>query len=373
MDTREKLDLLARDAQYDLSCACGTKNNTDHRKRSKNGSWLYPVTVPGGGTGIMLKTLMTNACSNDCKYCPLRSNQDHKRMAVTPDKLARFFMDIKDKQGLIGLFLSSGVLDTPDRTMERLIDTAEILRKSYQYRGYIHIKIIPGASYTAIERAIALSSAVSLNIETPGVRHYSKLSDMKDYMRDIINPLKYMSSLTTKGAAYQKVGKTTQFIVGASDETDQEIITYLWGLYKRLEMNRIYFSAYQKGLGEKSIPGEAIITQEPTAHLIREHRLYQADFLVRTYGFSLEDFSYEQGALSLDKDPKQVWADNHPEFFPVRLRSADRHELLRVPGLGPALVNRILTARKQSSLRSLDDIKIPRHLASKASSYVISD
>ncbi len=373
MDTRETLDLLARDAQYDLSCACGTKNNTDHRKRSENGSWLYPVTVPGGGTGVMLKTLMTNACANDCKYCPLRSNQDYKRIAVAPEKLAQFFIDIKDRQGLIGLFLSSGVLDTPDRTMERLIDTAEILRKGYRYRGYIHIKIIPGASQSAVERAVSLSSAVSLNIETPGIRHFSRLSEKKDYMRDIINPLKYLSSLTAKGSSYARVSKTTQFIVGASDETDQEIVTYLWGLYKRLQMDRIYFSAYQRGLGDNTIPGETISNSEPNAHLMREHRLYQTDFLVRTYGFTLEDFSFHQGALSLEKDPKQVWAEGHPEFFPVRLRYANRNELLRVPGLGPTLVSRIISARKQGSIKSLYDIKIPKHLASKASSYVIPE
>lgn len=369
MDIQGSLDLLAQDAQYDLACACGTAKNSDHRKRGENG-WLYPVTVPGGGTGIMLKTLITNACSNDCKYCPLRSESNHPRIAVRPERLAEFFMKACVPKGLIGLFLSSGVIDSPDRTMDPLIRTAEILRKRYQYRGYIHTKIIPGASAAAIEEAVSLSSAVSLNIETPGEKHFSQLSQRKNYLTDIIEPLKYISSLTAKGSPYKRVKKTSQFIVGASDEHDREILSYLWGLYTRLDYNRIYFSSYQQGLGDPSIPGEQHQEQTPEASFTREHRLYQADFLVRKYGFSLEDFSFERGNLVLDKDPKQTWADRHPDFFPVSIKKADKEALLRVPGLGPTLVKRILTHRRTSPLSSIDDIRIQKHLADKARPYI---
>ena len=371
METHETLELLARDAQYDLACACGTSKNDDHRTRGKNGSWLYPVTVPGGGSGIMLKTLMTNSCSNDCRYCPLRCERDYPRLAVQPDRLASFFIDLQSRRRLIGMFLSSGVLDSADRTMQRLIDTAAILRKRYAYRGYIHIKIIPGASKEAVRQAVSLSSAVSINIETPGVRHFSRLSESKDYLKDIIEPMKYISELTAKGSPYRRVSKTTQFIVGASDETDREILTYMQGLYQRLNYSRVYFSSYQKGLGDPSIPGEQRVCAAEDEPFVREHRLYQADFLIRKYGFNFEDFLFEDDDLSLNKDPKQVWADAHPEFYPVNINRASKQSLLRVPGIGPETARRIIKARKEHTISRLEDINVQRYLAEKAREYII--
>ncbi len=370
MSTLETLEILSRDAQYDLACACGTKKGDDHRKRGTDGGWLYPVTVPGGGSGIMLKTLMTNSCSSDCRYCPLRKDQDTRRVALQPEKLARFFMDIQSRRKLIGLFLSSGILDTPDRTMQMLIDTARILRRHYSYRGYIHIKIIPGASREAIREAVSLSHAVSLNIETPGEKHFSLLSRTKSYMEDIINPLKYLSQITGPEGPYRRVSKTTQFIVGASHESDRDILRYMWRLYKNLGLNRIYFSAYQQGLGDSSIPGEQRDISSTDQVFMREHRLYQADFLVRSYGFSFDDFIFDQGHLSLEEDPKLVWARSHPEYFPLNVQQAGKAELLRVPGLGPAMVKRIMAARKVQTLKDLSDAEIPAHLARKALGYV---
>lgn len=368
MDIVSKLDLLAQDAQYDLACACGTSDPADHRHRGRGGNWLYPVTVPGGGTGIMLKTLVTNACSSDCGYCPLRSGGKSNRVNIAPEELASIFLDICRRKSLIGLFISSGILDTPDRSMQLLTDTAAILRYRYHYRGYIHIKIIPGASDAAIEAALSLASAVSLNIETPGERFFSKLSQAKRYSSDIIEPIKKISSLTGKGGKFSRVRTSTQFIVGAADERDADILPYMWGLYDRLKLGRIYFSSYQKGLGLPTIPGETAPYGES---FIREHRLYQSDFLFRRYGFTLDDFTFtEDGYLDLSRDPKQAWADNHPEFFPVSLRRSSREELLRVPGLGPVLVNRILKHRSSTPISSLETIRIPRHLLNKAAPYI---
>ena len=371
MSLLSRLELLAQDAQYDLACACGTANSQDHRKKGKEGHWLYPVSVVGGGTGIMMKTLMTNMCTNDCGYCPLRSESNTPRTHIKPQEVAQFYMDIYRKKRLIGIFLSSGVLDTPDRSMQELIDTAFLLRKKYHYRGYIHTKIIPGASDAAIEQAIQLSSAVSLNIETPGSSYFEKLSRSKNYDNDIIRPIKLMSSLTQKGAQYSKVNTTTQFIVGASDEKDKDIISYMWGLYDRLHFGRIYFSGYQKGLGNPAIPGEQYKKDAPEALFMREHRLYQSDFLMRKYGFRQNDFIFStDGTLDLSRDPKQVWADNHPEFFPVSFKKGDKEELLRVPGLGPILVQRILEHRKSTPVSNLDTVKIPSHLREKARPYL---
>lgn len=388
MDVADKLDILSRDAQYDLSCACGTKNPAEHRQRGRGDSWLYPVTVANGGTGIMLKTLMTNSCSNDCLYCPLRNDSDTRRVGLKPDELAAFFMQLQAKRPLIGIFLSSGVMGSPDNTMDRLVSTAEILRRHYRYKGYIHLKIIPGSSKAAIDKALSLSSAVSLNIETPGAAHFSKLSLRKRYEEDIIAPLRYISEQTAKGAAHAKVCKTSQFIVGASDESDKEILAYSWGMYRRLGFDRLYYSAYQSGLGDPSLPGErrSLALQEQTddtglfpvpivlpgnSLLVREHRLYQTDFLFRRYGFTYDDIPFNaDGNLDMSKDPKQLWADAHPEFYPVSLNKASKEQLLRVPGVGPAWADRIVKARSGLSIHSLDALRVPDHLYQKASAYV---
>lgn len=387
MDITGKLDILARDAQYDLSCACSTKKPEEHRKRSKDGSWLYPVTVASGGSGIMLKTLVTNACSNDCKYCPLREEADTRRISISPDELARFFMELQAKRPLLGLFVSSGVSGTPDRTMERLIATAELLRNRYRYRGYVHIKIIPGASREAIDRALLFASAVSLNIETPGAGHFAKLSACKRYDEDIIGPLKYISEQTAKGSRFARVHKTSQFVVGALDETDREILKYTWGMYRRLGYDRLYYSAYQAGLGDPSIPGEQSSHHAPqpdrqgsllpvgagtdTTMLMREHRLYQADFLYRRYGFSYDDLLFgPEGNLDLSRDPKQVWADRHPDRYPVSISQGSKEDLLRVPGLGPVLVDRIVKLRRSASIGPPGNLRLPKHLLEKAVPYL---
>ncbi len=392
MDVQEKLDILARDAQYDLSCACGTKKPEEHRKKNALGDrWLYPVTVAGGGSGIMLKTLMTNGCGNDCKYCPLRSQKDFRRVSLEPSELASFFMEFQRKRHMIGLFLSSGVIGNPDRTMERLVGTAEILRKKYRYRGYVHLKIIPGASQAAIDKAMSYASAVSLNIETPGEKHFHKLTDRKRYETDIVSPLRYISEQTRRGGPFPRVHTSSQFIVGASDETDQEILQYGWAMYRNLEFERLYYSAYQNGLGDPSIPGERqlekelIVEEQPTLFelppvyrpvgaqklLVREHRLYQADWLFRKYRFDYDDLLFDtSGNLDLTKDPKQRWADAHPEYYPVSVRKASLNQLLRVPGIGPTFARRIVDQRKDAVLCTLDDLRLPNAYLKKASPYL---
>ncbi len=375
MDIQDKLDILSRDAQYDLSCACGTKNPSEHRKRNSTGSgWLYPTTTASGGPGIMLKTLLGNRCSNDCKYCPLRENQDFRPIALGPKEMASFFYEFQSKRSLIGLFLSSAVLGTPDKTMELLVETAKILRNYYHYKGYIHLKVIPGASKASIDAALRYASALSLNIETPGVEHFSKLTDRKDYVQDILEPLRYIAYQTMKGSRYQRVHTSSQFIVGASDEVDKEILLYTSQMYKELHMGRLYFSAYQQGLGDSRIPGELIkyqnqqlglfddlpLPQEQQPVLTREHRLYQADWLLRQYGFKFDEFLFsDQGNLSLTDDPKLVWAKANPQFYPLSIKRSSKQELLRVPGLGPTYVNRIIKTRRETSISCLEDLRLP--------------
>jgi len=369
-DTLEKLRILSSDAQYDLACACGTTRPEEHRKRGADGRWIYPVTLPNGGTSVLFKTLLSNVCSNDCKYCPLRHQQDVRRCTLTVEETCRVFLDYYRKREVFGLFLSSGVIGTPERTMDLLNGIAETLRKKYQFRGYIHLKIIPGASAAAIEKAVSLATAVSINIETPGAEYLSKLSRQKDFLKDIVEPLKLISRLTAKGSRFARVKQTTQFIVGAADEPDNKIVRYMAGLYERLHLHRVYFSAYQYGLGAADLPAEQK-WGEPAETLLREHRLYQVDFLMRKYGFNESDIEFgPDGRLPLDKDPKELWARSHPEFFPVPVNRASREELLRVPGLGPITVNRILEHRKICNLKRIEDIGKSTKLLQKASAYI---
>ncbi len=355
-DTHEKLRILSTDSQYDLACACGSDKD-QRRRRSSQNQWKYPVTLPNGGKSILFKTLISNVCSNDCKYCPLREQQDLRRCTLTPEETTRAFLDYYNRREVFGLFLSSGLLRSPDATMDRLNATARILRRKYGYQGYIHLKIIPGASDAAIEDAISLSDAVSLNIEVPGEKNLAELSCKKKYIRDIIEPIKLISRLTARGTRYERIKQTTQFVVGAAGEQDREIVNYMWGLYERLKIHRIYFSAYQKGLGDESIAGEQIRQNGLTDIFVREHRLYQVDFLFRKYGFKESDIIFENNNnLSLAVDPKEAWAMQHPEFFPAEVKRAPRLLLLRVPGLGPITVKRILQQRKKNLIRRIEDI-----------------
>ena len=355
-DTQKKLEILSTDAQYDLACACGS-SDTQSRKRSEEGKWIYPVTLQNGGKSILFKTLISNVCKNDCKYCPLREQMDIRRCSLNPEETAKVFLDYYNQKKVFGLFLSSGVFGSSDTTMEKLNSIAKILRYKHKFKGYIHLKVIPGSSNAAVEEAVSLASAVSINIETPGQKNLAKLSNKKDYIKDIIEPMKLISNLTQKGSRYQRVKQTTQFIVGAAGEQDKEIVKYMFGLYDRLNMNRVYFSAYQRGLGEESISGENAIFENPADILTREHRLYQVDFLLRKYGFKETDIMFDKdGNLSLTADPKEIWAKMHPEMFPVNINKASKFTLLKVPGLGPITVDHIIKTRKNSMIRGVEQI-----------------
>ncbi|MCP4650857.1 MAG: radical SAM protein [PVC group bacterium] len=368
-DVTEKLKILSKDSQYDLACACGT-NEADRRHRSQDGKWIYPVSLPNGGQTILFKTLLSNHCTNNCKYCPLRVNQDAQRCTLNVEETVKTFLSYYESREVFGLFLSSGVIGTPDNTMARINAVARALRQR-RFRGYMHLKVIPGASDAAITETVSLASAVSINIETAGEENFKRLCTSKKYMDDIIRPLKLISQLTAKGTVYSGVKQTTQFIVGASQETDQEIVKYSGALYKNLGLSRVYFNAYQRGLGATDLPGENSV--KTSADIItREHRLYQSDWLVRKYGFKADEIPFgNDGNLSLEIDPKEMWAKQHPEFFPVNVNLADKYRLLRVPGLGEITIKQIFMRRKCGQrLRSLNDIGKIGKLLKKAEKYI---
>jgi predicted DNA-binding helix-hairpin-helix protein len=269
-----------------------------------------------------------------------------------------------------GLFLSSGVVKSPDITMERINKVAQLLRRQ-QFGGYIHLKIIPGAAAAAVRQSIALANAVSLNIETAGENNFKQLSTTKNYAHDILEPLHLISKLIKNNYRYKRVHQTTQFVVGAANESDKEIISYSWKLYKELGLNRIYFSAYQRGAGSEDLPGEHSLYTNSDL-LNREHRLYQVDWLIRKYGFKADEIPLDgAGNLSLSIDPKEMWARQHPEFFPVNLNCDDKYRLLRVPGLGQTIVMRILSLRSLGvKIHSLEDLGKMGKLFKKAHNYV---
>lgn len=224
-----------------------------------------------------------------------------------------------------------------------------------------------------------------MNIEAPGAHHVAKLSDTKNYVQDILEPLTYIARQTAKGSRYERVHTSSQFIVGASDELDKEILLYTSQMYRQLHMGRLYFSAYQKGLGEQSLPGEqrqemrsqlelfdlGLHPEDNQASLTREHRLYQADWLLRKYGFSYEDLLFtNEGNLSLDRDPKLVWAQANPQFFPLSVKRAPREALLRVPGLGPTYVHRIVSQRRLAPVSCLEDLRLPFSVLEKARPFL---
>ncbi|MFO7958076.1 MAG: radical SAM protein [Candidatus Brocadiia bacterium] len=372
MDADRKLAQLADAARFDVSCACGTSSSADHRRRGPDGTWVYPVSVPNGGTSVMLKTLLSNACVNECRYCPCRSTRDVRRCTLSPEQVVDAFLSYVRRGEVHGLFLSSGVTGDPDATMDRIVAVGRILRQKHRYDGYLHLKAIPGASDGAIEALLSVADTVSLNVEAPTRAAFSRLTSTKDYERDVVRTVRLISRLTARGNRYENVAQMTQFVVGAADETDRQLVAATHGLYRRLGLRRVYFSAYQRGEGDAELPGEHAGPEGAHRLLTREHRLYQADFLLRKYGFSGDEIPFEQdGNLLLGTDPKREWARRHPEFFPVDVKRAARWQLLRVPGLGPVTVSRILGLRREGHrIRSLRQVGRPGKRLREAADYL---
>ncbi len=377
VDTEQKLNILAESSKFDLACACKHADEPG-RRRGPAGRWIYPAALPSGRKVFLLKTLQTNACANDCSYCPFNARRDLARTTVGPDELARTFIDMLDANRVSGLFLSSGVPGEPDQAMDRMLATVELVRRRHQFRGFVHLKVLPGSSPAAIEQAVRLATRVSVNIEAPNAQRLAHLSQRKRFYEDIVAAIENIARLRQQ--LNPRCQQTTQFVVGAAGESDREIATTTARLYHRFKMERVYFSAYQP-------PGPSVTTEQPALFddvptrtvrstagsplFTREHRLYQVDFLFRRYGFALDDIAFDaQGQLDLDADPKLIWARNHPQAFPVNVNYADRHDLLRVPGIGPIGAQRILKARKISRIQNVQQLRALGLRSSLAWAYV---
>jgi predicted DNA-binding helix-hairpin-helix protein len=312
--------------------------------------------MPGGKTIPLLKTLLTSACERNCNYCPFRAGRNYRRTTFTPDEMAKTFVDMH-RAGLVeGLFLSSGIIGGGVRTQDKITDTAAILRQKYRFRGYIHLKVMPGAEKGQVQRAMQLANRLSVNLEAPNGPRLHALAPLKKFEQELLQPLQWIEEIRRTQSAREGwngrwPSSTTQFVVGGGQETDLELLSTAEFLYRHLHLQRTYFSAFHP---VPDTPLENLPAEDP----MRQHRLYQASFLFRDYGFDLEDLPFgADGNLPLALDPKLAWAEQNLLHSPVEVNKADHHQLLRVPGIGPKSARNILQERRKGTLRTLPDLR----------------
>ena len=363
-DLESKLGLLAGSARFDLCGACGQSASSRQRATLSVERWIYPSALPDGRTVRLLKVLQTNSCTRNCLYCENRVSRDIARESFSPEELSRLFERLQAAGLAEGLFLSSSIERNPDADMARMIATAELVRKRFGFRGYIHLKVLPGASQAAIERAAQVADRISINLEAPGPEALARIARQKNFMKDMLPQVGWIQGAVENPNTRAR-SHTTQFVVGAAGESDLEILSWTDRLYRKAGLQRAYFSAYQIPDEDASLPG-------PPTPLLREHRLYQADFLLRRYGFQLDELVFQQeGLLSLDADPKQAWASQHPELFPVDISKAPIELLLRVPGIGPVSARRICTARSKGLSGIPEDLRKLGVVLKRAAPYCL--
>lgn len=317
--------------------------------RCEVGHYIHQAAMPGGKRLALLKTLLSSVCERDCYYCACRAGRDCQRVAFSPDEFARGFDDIV-RHGLAqGVFLSSGVAGGAIHTQDRLIATAELLRSRYAFRGYIHLKLMPGAQTDQIARAMQLADRVSLNLEAPNSERLAQLAPHKIFFEELLEPLREAKRLRClQGGGPSLV---TQFVVGGAGESDRELLLTASRLIREIGLARTYFSTFTPVY-------HTPLDQHPPGNPLRVHRLYQSDFLLRQYGFAFEDLPFdENGHLPLETDPKLAWARLHLVGAPLELNTAERAQLLRVPGIGPKTADAILRERRQGKLRELSDLR----------------
>ncbi|MDR3348881.1 MAG: putative DNA modification/repair radical SAM protein [Acidaminococcales bacterium] len=357
MDVPKKLQILTDSAKYDVACTSSKAARTAAPGGIGSallGGCCHSFTADGRCVSL-LKVLMGNACVYDCKYCVNRRSNDIPRAVFEPRELALLTMEFYRRNYIEGLFLSSAVIKDPDHTVELIVRTLSILRREYRFYGYIHAKAIPGASNALHEQLGLLADRISVNIELPSEASLRLLAPDKS-KRAVLGPMDFIKNRAAENSheltVYKNVprfapaGQSTQMIIGASPETDRQILKLTEGLYQKFRLKRVFFSAYLPMVADSDLP--AVGAKPP---LLREHRLYQADWLLRHYNFTADEILDErQPDFNPFLDPKCNWAVNHPEFFPVDVNRARYAELLRVPGIGVVSARRIVAARKSASL-----------------------
>ncbi len=365
LSIREKLKLLANSAKYDVSCASSgskRKNNGQGFGNTVYGGICHSFTEDGRCISL-LKVMLTNHCTNDCAYCISRKSNDIPRATFTVEELVTLTAEFYRRNYIEGLFLSSGVLKNADYTMERMIKVVQELRENQHFYGYIHMKAIPGASVDLIYKAGLYADRLSVNMEAPSETNLRLLAPQKDF-QSILTPMQVIKDEIArskderkrfrKAPRFSPSGQSTQFIVGATQDTDHKILNAAAGLYQDKNLKRVYYSGYLPlNTYDKRLPA---LTAPP---LKRENRLYQADWLFRFYGFSIDEIVSEAHPnLDLDIDPKLGYALRHPELFPIDINKADYALLLRVPGIGQKSAQMIVQARRFGKLTTTNLKKI---------------
>jgi putative DNA modification/repair radical SAM protein len=365
LDLQAKLAILADAAKYDASCASSGTSKRDSRGGtgvgSSEGMGICHAYAPDGRCISLLKILLTNSCIFDCAYCINRKSSNVRRARFTAQEVVRLTLAFYKRNYIEGLFLSSGIIRSSNYTMEQIVEVARSLREEHDFRGYIHLKTIPDADAELVRQAGLYADRISINVELPTESGLTKLAPEKD-ARQIEGAMRDMkTSIADAGDAAKRfksaprfapAGQSTQMIVGADSANDSEIVGKASTLYDRYGLRRVYYSAFSP------IPDASAVLPLKRPPLIREHRIYQADWLMRFYGFApaeVQGATDEQGMLPLDIDPKLAWALKHRESFPVDVNRAPREMLWRVPGLGTKAVERILSSRRSRRLR-LDDV-----------------
>ena len=368
LTVRQKLEILADAAKYDASCASsGTKQRDSLSGRkggvgSTEGMGICHAYAPDGRCISLLKILLTNSCIFDCHYCINRKSSDVRRARFTVREVVDLTLNFYRRNYIEGLFLSSGIIRSSDYTMEQLVSVARSLREEHDFRGYIHLKTIPDADPELARQAGLYADRLSINVELPTEQGLKRLAPEKDgkqiegAMADMRASMEDMGDARRRyrhAPRFAPAGQSTQMIVGADDADDRTIIRRARSLYDRHALRRVYYSAFSP------IPSPSSVLPLKRPPLLREHRLYQSDWMMRFYGYSASDLEQAtdpaSGCLPLDIDPKLAWALRHRDIFPVDVNRAPREALLRVPGLGVKAVDRILASRRHRSLR-LDDV-----------------
>lgn len=363
MSVSKKLAILTDAAKYDVACTSSgsdRRNTGDGLGNCEKAGICHSFSADGRCISL-LKILFTNECIFDCKYCINRSSNDVKRASFTPDEICSLTMNFYKRNYIEGLFLSSGVLYSPDYTMELIYQTVYKLRKECKFNGYIHVKAIPGADAALVEKTGYLVDRMSVNLELPTSEGLERLAPHKS-RKSILTPMRLIQShiqenknelmLYRHAPSFVPAGQSTQMILGATGETDYQMLMVAQSLYQKLGMKRVFYSAFIKVNDDNMLP-----TLPGGPPLLREHRMYQADFLMRFYGFSAEELlSEKKQNFNVLIDPKCDWALQHLDLFPVEINKADYYTLLRVPGIGVKSARRIVSARRQCKL-DFDDLK----------------
>lgn len=362
VDTLAKLAILAGAAKYDVSCASsGVKRANQGGLGNARAFGVCHSWSEDGRCIALLKVLLSNDCIYDCRYCANRRSNDIPRASFSAEEVAELTVQFYRRNYIEGLFLSAAVEVSPQYTMEKIIRALALLRQQYAFHGYIHVKVIPGADPLQIQQAGLLADRMSVNIEQPSEQSLRLLAPQKS-LPQLYTPMKQIHDgievnkeerrKQRRLRRFTPAGQSTQMIIGASPDSDLTILRTTQGLYRNFQLKRVYYSAYIPVNEDTNLP--ALYTAPP---LLREHRLYQSDWLLRFYHFDVEEIvDADHANLETEIDPKMAWALRHPEYFPLEINRASYEELLRVPGIGPTAAWRIVTQRRQAMI-SLDEFK----------------